>query len=71
MGIRVVGNGKDPLTRPALEYLEALGVPARHIRRIRLDSPVGDYQTITVTLFVLDEPCSGPAPGEPTDGGCE
>jgi hypothetical protein len=48
----VISDGQDPLTKPALDYLARLGVPTGHIRRIQLDSPHGDVQTITVTLLV-------------------
>lgn len=60
---RIIRDGLDPLTRPALDYVTALGVPATDIKSIRLDSAVGTVQTITVTLLVRSD--------MPTDGGCE
>lgn len=52
MSFRVVTDGQDALTRPALDYVTSLGVPARMIQRIELDSPVGDVQILRVTLMV-------------------
>lgn len=52
MTYRVVRDGQDALTKPALDYLTGLGIPATSIRRIELDSPVGDVQTVRVTLMV-------------------
>jgi hypothetical protein len=48
----IISDGQDPLTKPALDYLVRLGVPTDHVKRIQLDSPHGDVQTITVTLLV-------------------
>jgi hypothetical protein len=49
----VVTNGQDPLTKPSLEYLIShYGIPASDIKAITLHSPVGDVQTLTVTLLV-------------------
>jgi hypothetical protein len=48
----VVLDGQDPITRPVLRYLQCLGVPARDIRRIEVDSEVGQPQLITVTIMV-------------------
>lgn len=53
--IQIVTDGRDPLTGPVLDYLERLGVPAAHVKRIELDSAVGDVQTVRVTLIVHRE----------------
>jgi hypothetical protein len=53
--LQVVTRGNDPLTKPALDYLTSLGIPAELITRIQVDSPHGDIQTITVTMGVLVE----------------
>lgn len=50
--MQVVRDGRDPLTGPCLEYLESLGVPAADVKRIELDSTIGDVQLLTVTLIV-------------------
>lgn len=55
MSVQLVKDGKDPLTAPALAYLEQLGIPANLIVRIQLDSPNGDRQLVTVTLMVDHE----------------
>jgi hypothetical protein len=52
VSVRIVKDGQDPLTKPALDYVTGLGVPANLIRRIELDSPHGDVQTVRVTLMV-------------------
>lgn len=52
MSFRVVKDGQDALTKPALDYVTGLGVSAHLIKRIELDSPIGDVQTVRVTLLV-------------------
>jgi hypothetical protein len=49
----VVTTGKDPLTRPILDYLDrTYGIPATDIRSLDLHSQAGGVQTVTVTLMV-------------------
>jgi hypothetical protein len=55
---QIVTDGQDPLTKPALDLLVSWGVPAPMIRRIVVDSKVGDAQVLQVTLFV---PIADPA----------
>lgn len=52
MPITLVTDGSDPLTAPAMHYLESLGIPSRLIRRIELISEKGEAQLIRATLFV-------------------
>lgn len=53
---RIVTDGLDPLTRPALDYLVSeYGIDPHHIKRIQLDSPAADVQMITVTLLVQQD----------------
>lgn len=52
----VVSDGQDPLTAPLVDYLDRqYGIPLSHIRRVQLDSEVGNVQTVTVTLLVQKE----------------
>lgn len=58
----VISDGRDFLTRNALEYLDSTyGIPADDIRAIDVYSEVGQIQTITVTLMVR-APASSPIP---------
>lgn len=53
MPARIVTDGLDPLTRPALDYLVSeYGIDPAHINKIVLTSLYGDVQMITVTLLV-------------------
>jgi hypothetical protein len=44
--------GQEGLVAPAMDYLLDLGIPAEDIKRVQLDAPNGDVQTVTVTLLV-------------------
>jgi hypothetical protein len=51
----VVTNGDDPLTAPIVDYLvRTYALAKTDIKRVQLDSQVGDVQTITVTLMVRE-----------------
>lgn len=64
----IITDGMDSLTQPAVSYLaEMYGIPADHIRRIVVDSEVGQPQTIEVTLYVQNEPSPSLVFGPPPD----
>lgn len=53
MGSVIVMDGKDPLTKPVLDYLKrAYGIPAGHVQAIQLHSGVGQVMTVEVTLVI-------------------
>lgn len=61
MPARIVTDGLDPLTRPALDYLVSeYGIDPAHINKIVVTSLYGDLQMITVTLLVQDEKTPSP-----------
>lgn len=53
---QVITDGRDPLTRPALDLLASWGVPPEMVKRIVVDSRVNDVQILQVTLMVPSEP---------------
>ena len=56
MDFRVVTDGKDPLTKPVLDYLAAkYGMQAEGIRALELQCSPGDVQVIKLTLLVDPE----------------
>jgi hypothetical protein len=53
MSIRIVTDGKDPLTKPVLDYLAAkYGMAPDDVLDLVLHCPVHDVQTVQVTLTV-------------------
>lgn len=52
MKLIIVKDGQDPFTKAATDYLAGLGVPAALIRKIEINSEVGDVLTLRVTLIV-------------------
>jgi len=53
MTIQVTRTGDEPLIAAAVDYLErTYGMSRSHIREIIVRAPVGEPQTITITLHV-------------------
>lgn len=59
MSRQIVKNGKEPLLREAVAYLERRGIPASDIVAVRMDAEVNRPLRLSVDLYVSDDDLAG------------
>jgi hypothetical protein len=52
MSLIIVKDGKEPMVREAMAYVERLGIPSTQIRRLTVDAQVGQPLVVGLELFV-------------------